>query len=404
MAWRALSLALLLSIGVFSGCLGPAPAGTCASADSSRAAACPPALVNETSIPGLPNATFVESTNETPIPATLAAPPQWRVGEWWTIKVADAFDGKTFDATQVVAGTEPSSFLVGMPATAFSTQIMVLHMPGFGQVSRADLSYDVHNCPFEPLKFPLTDGKTWSTKFECNPVSAVVHVTSPTVAVVNLTGPGGRFLVTYDSTVQAITSIVDQNYGTVQVTGHGFGYRGVVTVPHQFRLVFQQARLLVPVFNGTPTPAQPSDTRTIPQTFDQVSFVIILGNILPIVRPGAPDQAAGYYQETVTAPNGTTFQGTMLPSERGLKLLFFTSPEPGGTWKFTHVVAGPGIAEAEGIAYHVYNVDLPSGTVSMPLMNGKAMTDGNSTAQNPDPTYDISTPPTGSGIPAVPFP
>ncbi|MHB8586083.1 MAG: hypothetical protein ACYDDF_09670 [Thermoplasmatota archaeon] len=379
---RGIVLAAFLVLGAFAGCLGASSGPGCTASASSTGGICKESVGNGTSVMGLPNATFVEGTNTTPIPSTLAVPPTWRVGEWWTISEKDAYEDTTYTTTQIVAGIDPQSFLVGMPEKAFSTPIMVLHLPGFGQVSRTDLSYDVHNCPFEPLKFPLTEGEHWATEFECIPLNATVHLVNSTVAVVNMTGQAGHFLITYDANEQTITSLVDQGYSTVKVTGHGFGYQGIVTVPHQFRLVFRQDRI-GPALNGTLSPSAPTETRTIPDTFDQVSFVIFLGNFLSLVNPTVPNAAAGYYQETVTAPNGTSFQETMLPNEKGLKFSFFTEPEPGGTWKFQHVVAGPGIAEAEGIAYHVYNVDLPSGNVSMPLMHGKAMNAGNSTVDPP---------------------
>jgi hypothetical protein len=373
---------VLVLAGTLAGCLAPSAAKACEGAGAGDGASCASRAMNATATPGLPNASFVEGANDTPIPASLASPPQWRVGEWWTITEKDAFEPTTYTTTQVVAGIDPGAFLVGMPVGAFSTPIMVLHLPGFGQVSRLDLSYDVHNCPFEPLKFPLTDGEKWDTEFECLPMSAVVHVVNTSIATVNMTGRGGHFLLTYDANAQTITSIVAEQYATVQVTAHGFGYKGVVTVPHQFKLVFQQGRI-GPLFNQTLSASPPQETRVVPETFDQVSFVIFVGNFLPLLNPAVPDTADGIYQETVTAPNGTSFQATMLPAERGLKFFFFTEPEPGGTWKFQHVVAGPGVVEAEGIAYHVYNVDLPAGTVSMPLMNGKSMNDGGGAGEEP---------------------
>src|ERR1051325_8751935 len=112
----------------------------------------------------------------TQAPASLDAPPQWRGGEWWTIKVTDAFDGKSWEATRVVAGKEGDAYLVGMPRDAFSNEQMVIHLPGYGQVSSSSLGFDVHNCPFEPLRFPLADGKEWDTKFECRDFHAQATV------------------------------------------------------------------------------------------------------------------------------------------------------------------------------------------------------------------------------------
>ncbi|MHB8586230.1 MAG: hypothetical protein ACYDDF_10415 [Thermoplasmatota archaeon] len=372
---RALFAVGFLLVSIFAGCLSSGPSTSCSTGSACAAGG----RVQGQSVAGLPNATFDESTNTTPIPSTLAAPPMWRIGEWWSVKVSDVYDGKSYESTRVVAGEEPASYLVGMPDTEFRTELMVLHMPGFGQVAKEDVSYDVHNCPFAPLKFPLTEGASWDTQFECVKIHAVAHVVNATLAVVNLTNSGGfHMLVTYDTNVQDITKIAYDNYGTVEVTGHGFGYKGVVTVPHMFRLVFQQARI-GPGLNGNLTPSAPTETRVIDNTFERLSFAIILGPLAPLLHPGAPNEAVGFYQETVTAPNGTAFQLSMLPNEQGIKLAFYMVDKPGGTWKFQHIAAGPGIVEAEGVAYHVYNIDLPSGKVSMPLMAG-SMSSMNGTA------------------------
>jgi hypothetical protein len=166
--------------------------------------------------------------------------------------------------------------------------------------------------------------------------------------------------LTYDATLGEVRKIVYEGYATVEVTGHGYGYEGVVTVPHMFKLVFQNARV-AGVLDGATAPATGVDeTVKVDPTFDRVSFVVILGNL----QPGVPT-AAGYYRETVTAPDGTVYDTTYAPPETGgaYKLAYFTAEHPGGDWSFRHVAAGPGIVLAEGIAYHVYDIELPSGRI-----------------------------------------
>jgi hypothetical protein len=297
-------------------------------------------------------------------PATLAAPPQWRSGEWWDVKVTDAFDSKSYETKRVVAGTEGDRYLVGMPRDKFSNELMVLHIPGFGQVTQDTLGFDVHNVLFEPVKFPLTDGLQWDTKFEGRPFTATASVKSPTVAEVDLknANTGEHMHLTYDATVHEVTKLVFDNYATLEVLGHGYDYQGVITVPHMFHLVFQQARI-GPVLSGNNEALPPVESVKVDDTYDRVSFVELLGSALPFFAPNAPAVAAGYYKETATGPDGKTYTTEMLPSETGLKTAFFMADKPGGVWQFQHVAAGPGIVESEGIAYHVYDVEMPSGHI-----------------------------------------
>lgn len=312
---------------------------------------------------GMLSLTAIQQTqpaNETP---TLDAAPHWSEGEWWKVKVTDVYDKKGFETTRVVAGQEDASWLVGMPRDAFSNELMVLHLPGFGQVSKKDLSFQVHNCPFQPVQFPLRTGESWKTKFECRDFDAKVTVKSPTTADVEMTNAAGEHMVlTYDATIHEVRRIVFDNYATLEVEDHGYGYQGIVTVPHMFHLVFQQVRV-GPLLGPGNAPMAPTETVHVDPTYGRISFVEILGNVLPLVQPGAPNQAAGYYDEKVTAPDGKVFETTMTPTESGLKLTFWMADKPGGDWTFQHVVGGPGLVESEGVAYHVYDVAVPSSQI-----------------------------------------
>jgi len=347
---NAIGVVALAALTVLAGCAKPASELSTASATNATAASSD-GMLNMTALPtGKP-------ANDAP---TLDAPPVWREGEWWKVRVTDAFDHKSYEGLRVVAGKEGDKYLVGMPRDSFKNELMVLHLPGFGQVSQDDLTFEVHNCPFEPLKFPLKEGLTWQTKFECRDFGAQAKVTSPTTADVTMSNANERMVLTYHPSLHEVTKIAFDNYATLEVKDHGYDYKGVVTVPHMFHLVFQQSRI-GPLLGPGTSPSAPTETVKVDPTYGRVSFVIILGNALPFIQPGAPDAAGGYYNEKVTGPDGKAYESTMLPSESGLKLSYFMADKPGGDWQFQHVVAGPGIAVAEGIAYHVYDVDVPSG-------------------------------------------
>ena len=100
------------------------------------------------------------------------------------------------------------------------------------------------------------------------------------------------------------------------------------------------------------------DEVPVDPTYDRVSFVLILGNL----RGDLP--VGGYYKETATAPDGTVYELDMRPDAgRQFRIGTFKHDAPGGTWRFEHLALGPGIAMAEGIAYHVYDILLPSGAI-----------------------------------------
>jgi|GEM_PF-1269242 len=300
---------------------------------------------------------------------TLAA-PQWQMGEWWTYRLVDGFTGTTYEFTRIVTGTEGGNFLVGMPRDQFQNAIMVLHIPGFGEVNRADLSFEIHDFKFQPLKFPLTAGDEWDSAFEGPQIHVKVLSVTEKTAEVQVTGSQNMNL-TYDAELGEISKLAIDRYATYEVVGHGIGYEGMVTVPHMHDIVFQHFRLGgVLGTGGTPLPVanlplQPSNTDTVEvgATYDRVSFTIILGSVLPNA-----DSPEGYYSLKATAPDGKVFENSATPADgTGLKIWFYQQDMPGGTWKFEHVAGGPGITLAEGIAYHMYDVDMPSGRV-MPSM------------------------------------
>ena len=83
------------------------------------------------------------------------------------------------------------------------------------------------------------------------------------------------------------------------------------------------------------------------------------------LNPNVPHPTnQGYYNLKGAAPDGERYELTVAPpANDGLVIEAFMHMFPGGEWRFDHTTVGPGITLAEGIAYHVYDVELPSGRI-----------------------------------------
>lgn len=283
---------------------------------------------------------------------TLAEPPVWREGMWWRYRVTERFTGTSYEADRVVTGEElgTNTYLVGMPRDTWLDKALVLHVPGFGRVGQEDLSFEIHDCPFKPLDFPVTDGKTWQTEFECRNVNATATVRDDTTVEVEMVGDNDHITLTYDAEIGAVTRFDIQDYAEIEIIDSGTGFNGTVTVPHNHDLVFRHGRIAGAVGLDL-APAGPVESVDVDETYHRVSFVFILGSVLP--DTSSPNT---FYREEATAPDGTTYEATATPADgTGLVFEFHQHDDPGGTWDLRHVAAGPGIAMIEGIGYHVFD-------------------------------------------------
>lgn len=285
---------------------------------------------------------------------SLEATPDWRIGEWWTIEMTSPLIGYDVTWTRVVAGTEGADLLLGQPKDEWVKDALLFHVPGLGEVARDDLSYEVHDARFHVTDFPLTDGKEWDTEFEGNAVTAQV-TTNPDGTAEIWYCCGANITATYDPQLGVLSSFEAEGLISYEVVDHGFGYEGIVTVPHGHDLVFVNGRI-ASVVSFDQEPAPPVEEVELSSDYDRVTFAGIVGDIVN----GPP--VGGAYREVATSPNGTAFETTRLPVEgAGLTVNVFETTEVGGTWSFEHEAAGPGIAFTEGIAYHVFDIQLPEG-------------------------------------------
>jgi hypothetical protein len=303
---------------------------------------------------------------------TLDEAPQWRLGEWWTYTMTDGFTGRTYDFTRVVAGEDRAAgnYLVGFPIEEFSNDVMLFHVPGFGDITQANLAYETHDYYFKMLDFPLQDGKSWEAEFEGTGLGTAMVSLAGGLANIELITPGYHVVATYDPALGEISEMTINNgtYATYKVTGHGYDYRGTVRVPHAHDLVFIHGRLAGVVNVGASSGSGPvstgiTETVEISPGYDRLSFIIAVGGGPAFGLPPPP----GVFRETVTAPDGTVYEAMLTPVDVAtgtpLKIIAVGHDKPEGTWTLEHIAAGPGIAFVEGIGYHSIDVELPSGCV-----------------------------------------
>lgn len=304
---------------------------------------------------------------EDPAAAGLASPPTWEAGDWWKIRFTDPSpeaDGATYTTKRVVAGERNGSYLVGMPSGNFSDELLIWHMPGFGNVDNGTLGFLVHGEPFQPLQFPLEEGKTWSTSFIGSYEAEVVDVSNRTVTVAfTANSPAGSYTameLVYDAKKGFIEEVVSHpgpvrgsaaSHGRYEVVDHGTGYEGEVTVPVDRREVFFDVRVAGAWAGG---PAPPGGSADVPDDVDRVTLAHVLGEI------HGRGATTGYYQLTTTTPGGQEIQDQLPPaSAPGRHVTYYGVWNGSGTWSFDHVAAGTGATVAEGIGYQVWNATLP---------------------------------------------
>jgi hypothetical protein len=205
------SLALLVAAALLAGCASDTPGAPDAAPDpgiqyqdDTIAVQDPDALPSEPPLPG---------------ERTLAKAPEWRLGEWWKYRMVGEFDGSVHEFYRVVAGSEAGNYLVGFPVNEFSNDILVMHVPGYGDISRSDLSYETHDAVFKLLQFPLRDGDSWEMSFEgVSDGTAMVSLPGDGTALIEAPTQSFNITAVYDPEVGEITSLSISGYASYEVS------------------------------------------------------------------------------------------------------------------------------------------------------------------------------------------
>lgn len=162
-------------------------------------------------------------------PRSLEAPPDLQVGEWWSVEVDPELVGVTIPTTLVVTRRDEDVAGIGIPPQAFSHDFLVLHMPILGDLDLRTFAWRVMWDDFEALRFPLEEGRTWTSDFHGQDVDATVTRVEGNRAWVSMTGESEQIELVYDADVGMITDFRESRLRLAfRVTDHGFGYRGRV--------------------------------------------------------------------------------------------------------------------------------------------------------------------------------
>lgn len=352
----AVRLALLVLALPLAGCAQPAEPTVAAETNGTPAVA----IVDDR-----PGTTFGDvATGPAAAPdvaATTRAAPRLVPGEWWRIRFTSSFFRDVPEMVRVVAAVEDDGYVVGMPHSGWFKEALGLHAPGFGDVG-PDLSYRIHDEPFEPLRFPLVAGATWETHF-LGPVTATVESADEHTATIRFDPPASdpqptdsvfaalapvdastSTRLVYDARLHEVVSF-ESVIGTWEVVEHGYGFAGWVTVPRGLETVIDYGQFL-PATPGEPVVAR---TQRVEGGFNRLTILHGIFSLGP-----------GVYRVTATSPNGTTFV-TEAVGNPGFTVKFYEAADPDGEWKLEDVVGGPGGTYTMGMAYHQYDIRLPDG-------------------------------------------
>ena len=294
--------------------------------------------------------------------ATTAMAPKLVPGEWWRIRFESGFFEGAPEFVRVVADVNEDGYVMGMPHEGWFKEAIAYHAPAFGDIG-LDLSYSLHNEPFEPLRFPLVEGATWTTTFGTSEFVATVESADAYTATVRFDPPpsepeptdvlfaalspvptdAGMRLV-YDARQHEVVRF-ESLIGVWDVVEHGYGFEGWVTVPRGLHTAIDYGQFL------PATPGEPLVMRSQPIEGGFNRLTIMHG--IFALGPGA-------YSIRTVSPNGTEFV-TESKGEQGFTVSFHEASEPDGVWTMEDVVGGPGGTYTMGMAYHQFDIRLPDG-------------------------------------------
>lgn len=278
--------------------------------------------------------------------ASDVEPPHWRVGDWWTYELTSQTFDTAGEVTLVVANATGDGYVLGVPADADVTAALLQHLPAIGPV-RDDLSYEVHERRFEPLRWPLSDGLSWETTWITATVHLTAHIENETW---NVTNDGfeeddlGRYDIVYDPARGAIASFARTGLDgrvrvKVEMTANGTGYVGDVRAPGNIEVVLLESRTRGTIAGTLPEAPNPNFTPR--EGIDTLLVGCLAG--------GAP----GQYHAEVRSPTGVVcaLDQSVAPGDSLIRAQIVEAPWEEGEWEARLAAIGTGSSTAEVLGY-----------------------------------------------------
>lgn len=287
--------------------------------------------------------------------------PELAVGDWWTYRLnSTTYDLET-EVTVVVANVTPAGYVFGYPSGTDATLALLFHMPALGPATRA-LGYDVHGERFEPVQWPLADGKRWTTRWIAGDVELEANRVNGTWRINNSAqqlDAGLLYEIEYDPAAKAISrfsrigtdGVVRQH---VELVANGTDHAGDVVAPGGIQVVLLESRSSGILGRGAP--ATPQATFTLPEGIDTLLVGCIVG--------GQP----GRYQAEVRSAAGVlcAADATVPPGANDHQVIVVEAPAEGEGWEARLLAAGQGTAVAEVLGYASQVVTLGTPAAATP--------------------------------------
>lgn len=295
---------------------------------------------------------------------TLAAPPDLQVGEWWDVLVDPELVGVTVPTRLVVTRREGGRAGIGIPPGQFSHDFLVLHVPILGDLDLETFAWRVMWDDFEALRFPLEEGRTWTSDFHGIDVEAVVTRTEGNRAWVTMTGEGEHIELTYDADMGMITEFRERRLRLgFRVTDHGFDHQGTVLDFSGIELAIMATPPAPATAASSASPAQGHAGHATPVTIAEVETAGSHGSLSLVLWGVGSEGEPGRYRIAATAPDGTVFEQAFEGSDGPGPVVArsFGHDAVGGSWQVDFERDGPAGLLVELFTYDLTEIELGGG-------------------------------------------
>lgn len=285
--------------------------------------------------------------------------PRWNVGDWWTYEVTSDTVQLSGTITLVVAEVRAGGgYILGIPTEPAEgedpTAALLYHMPAIGPVAQ-DLSWDVHETRFEPIQWPLSEGKEWDTTWISDNVRLTARQNGTLWTINNSgseQGSGMLYEIVYDPALRWITSYTRTGPDgavrqSMELVRNGTGYNGTLRAPQFVEVAFLDSRTNTLIAPGG-LPAAPNPTFSAPESADTLLVGCLAG--------GAP----GQYRSEVRIGQAIVcaIDESIQPGDTQIRAQVLEIDPPEGSLEARMLAVGQGSATVEVLAWPTLNYTL----------------------------------------------